>query len=142
MRERRPSRLVRVSRPQRGGVSIADRCPQLHPATLRKQIGIVPQDPVLLKGTMAYNIAYGFEDATDEAVKDAARAAGIADFIEGLPEGYRTEVGERGVTLSGGQRQRIAIARAIIRDPRILILDEATSSLDTAVEHRPGACLA
>ncbi len=105
--------------PQRGGVSIDGiDVRQLHPATLRKQIGIVPQDPVLLKGTMAYNIAYGFEDATDEAVKDAARAAGIADFIEGLPEGYRTEVGERGVTLSGGQRQRIAIARAII-GPRI-----------------------
>ena len=123
--------------PQRGGVSVDGiDVRQLHPATLRKQIGIVPQDPVLLKGTMAYNIAYGFEDATDEAVRDAARAAGIADFIEGLPEGYRTEVGERGVTLSGGQRQRIAIARAIIRDPRILILDAATPSLDTAVEHQ------
>jgi len=109
---------------------------QLDLKTLRKQIGIVQQDPVLLKGTMAYNIAYGFEEATPKAIREAAEKAGIADFIESLPQGYETEVGERGVTMSGGQRQRIAIARAIVRDPRILILDEATSSLDTAVEHQ------
>ncbi|MBQ6971641.1 MAG: ABC transporter ATP-binding protein [Synergistaceae bacterium] len=102
---------------------------------LRRQIGIVPQECVLMRGTVAFNIAYGMGDVDMARVKEAAEIADISAFIETLPEGYMTLVGERGVTLSGGQRQRIAIARAVIRDPRIMILDEATSSLDTASEH-------
>jgi subfamily B ATP-binding cassette protein MsbA len=102
--------------------------------SLRRQIAIVPQDTMLFAGTVRDNIAYGRPDATDAEIEAAARAANADEFIEQLPNGYRTLVGERGTTLSGGQQQRIAIARAILRDPRILILDEATSSLDTHSE--------
>jgi ABC-type multidrug transport system fused ATPase/permease subunit len=105
-------------------------------ASLRSQIGMVLQETFLFNMTIRDNIRYGRSDATDAEVEAAARAAHAHDFIVGLPEGYDTLCGERGVRLSGGQRQRIAIARAILVDPRILILDEATSSVDTRTERQ------
>jgi ATP-binding cassette subfamily B protein len=103
-------------------------------ASLRRQIALVPQDPALFHRSIAENIAYGREDATPEALVEAAKAAHAHDFIMRLPKGYRTLVGERGVKLSGGERQRVAIARAILTDAPILIMDEATSSLDNETE--------
>ncbi|MBC7807986.1 MAG: ABC transporter ATP-binding protein, partial [Akkermansiaceae bacterium] len=110
-------------------------------ASLRRQIGIVPQESVLFSGTLRDNLIYGRPEATDDEVRSAARVTNIADFIEALPDGYETRVGERGSTLSGGQRQRVAIARALLADPRILILDEATSALDTKTEASVKAAL-
>jgi ATP-binding cassette subfamily B protein len=106
------------------------------PAELRRNIGFVPQETFLFSATIAENIAFGVEKASEEEVRRAAEIAGLAADIEGFPEGYRTMVGERGITLSGGQKQRTAIARAILRDPRILILDDALSSVDTLTEER------
>jgi ATP-binding cassette subfamily B multidrug efflux pump len=105
-------------------------------ASLRRQIGFVPQETFLFSETVRENIAFGKEDATDEEVRAAAEAANIAQDIEEFPDQYRTMVGERGITLSGGQKQRAAIARAIIRNPRILILDDALSSVDTHTEDK------
>jgi ATP-binding cassette subfamily B protein len=105
-------------------------------ATLRRNLGFVPQETFLFSETVRENIAFGKEDATDEEVRSAALAASIGEEIESFPEQYRTLVGERGITLSGGQKQRTAIARAIIRNPRILILDDALSSVDTHTEDK------
>jgi len=128
--------LMRFYNPGNGSITIGgENIDQLHLQTLRKHVGIVPQEVILFGGTIEENIRYGKPEATHEEVLEAARKANALDFIQGFPEGMETTVGERGVKLSGGQRQRIAIARAVLKDPDILILDEATSSLDAESEH-------
>ena len=107
---------------------------EVRQASLRSAIGIVPQDTVLFNDTIRYNIRYGRTEASDAEVQEAARAAHIDEFIESLPAGYETMVGERGLKLSGGEKQRVAIARALLKNPRILIFDEATSALDSRSE--------
>ncbi len=107
---------------------------ELTQATLRAAIAIVPQDTVLFNDTIFYNIRYGRPEAAREEVEAAARAAHIHDFIVRMPDGYQTEVGERGLKLSGGEKQRVAIARALLKNPAILIFDEATSALDSQSE--------
>ena len=109
--------------------------------SLRSAIGMVPQDTVLFNDTIGYNIQYGRPDASTEEVRDAARMAQVGDFIDTLPKGYDTQVGERGLKLSGGEKQRVAIARTILKSPSILILDEATSALDTKTERDIQAAL-
>jgi len=104
-------------------------------SSLRRHIGLVQQEPTLFACSIRDNIAYGKPGASQEEVEAAARVANAHDFIAGLPSGYDTLVGERGVRLSGGQRQRVAIARAVLQDPAILALDEATSALDAESEH-------
>ena len=113
----------------------------LSQASLRAAIGVVPQDTVLFNDTIGYNIAYGRPGATQDQVERAARLAQVHDFIQSLPEGYQTRVGERGLKLSGGEKQRVAIARTILKDPQILILDEATSALDSRTEQEIDAAL-
>jgi ATP-binding cassette subfamily B protein len=103
---------------------------------VRRHIAVVPQDIFLMSGSIEENLRIGRLDATDEEIRRAAEMAGAAEFIERLPDGYGSEIGQRGVRLSGGQRQRLAIARAFLRDPTILLLDEATSALDPDSEQR------
>lgn len=129
--------LLRFYDPQDGavlfdGVDLRE----LRLQTLRQQIALVPQQPALFTGTVRYNIAYGMPAASAEEVTAAARAAHAHEFIQRLPNGYDSELGEQGVRLSGGQRQRIALARAILANPRVLLLDEATSALDSESEHQ------
>ena len=129
------SLLLRFHDPVSGELLIDDApLANLDLTQYRQRLAYVPQEVILFGGDIRANIAYGRPDATDEEIREAARKANALQFVEAFPEGFATIVGERGVQLSGGQRQRIAIARAILRDPDILILDEATSALDTASE--------
>jgi ATP-binding cassette subfamily B protein len=127
--------LMRFYDPDQGnvtldGIDLRDFAPE----TLRGQMGLVPQDPVIFSTSAAENIRYGRPEADDRAVRQAAEAAFATEFLDRLPQGFDTHLGERGVRLSGGQRQRIAIARAVLRDPALLLLDEATSALDAESE--------
>ena len=127
--------LYRFYDPQQGRICIDGQdIAAVTQASLRAAIGIVPQDTVLFNDTIGYNIAYGRDGATEDEIEAAARGAAIHDFVLGLPEGYESKVGERGLKLSGGEKQRVAIARTLLKDPPILILDEATSALDSRTE--------
>ncbi|MEZ8859909.1 ABC transporter ATP-binding protein/permease [Vibrio sp. 10N.247.311.51] len=128
--------LQRFYDPQVGKVTLGGvELNQFDPNELRKQMALVPQQPALFSNDVFHNIRYGNPQATDEQVIEAAKKAHAHEFIQNLPDGYNSFLGERGVRLSGGQRQRIAIARAILKDPNILLLDEATSALDSESEH-------
>ncbi len=129
--------IPRLIDPTEGAVLLdgIDLC-ELDPAELRRQVGFVPQETFLFSATLGENIAFGVKDASEEEIAHAAELAGLGPDIASFPDGYRTVVGERGITLSGGQKQRTAIARAILRNPRVLILDDALSSVDTLTEER------
>ncbi|SFD58425.1 ABC transporter ATP-binding protein/permease [Methylobacterium sp. 13MFTsu3.1M2] len=134
--------LFRFYEPQGGRISVDGQdIAAVTQASLRAAIGMVPQDTVLFNDTIGYNIRYGRADATDAELREAARLAQIDRFVSGLPEGYDTPVGERGLKLSGGEKQRVAIARTILKAPPILVLDEATSALDSFTEAEIQAAL-
>jgi len=134
--------LQRFYDPKNGSIEVAGHnIKQLKPQDLRSHLGLVPQQPTLFSADVAHNIRYGDPSATQEQVKNAAQKAYANEFIDRLPEGYSSYLGEQGVRLSGGQRQRIAIARAMLKNPSILLLDEATSALDANSEHKVQAAL-
>jgi ATP-binding cassette subfamily B protein len=129
--------LQRFYDPDQGTVTLgAINIRELIPLDLRSQLAVVAQQPTLFSGDVMHNIRYGKPEASEAEVIEAAKAANAHEFIEKLPDGYKSFLGEQGVRLSGGQRQRVAIARAILKDPKILLLDEATSALDAESEHR------
>ena len=129
------SLLLQFYRPQKGMILIDGRpAIEYELSSLRRRVGYVPQSPTLLSGTIADNLRYGDPGASDEEVENAAHAAGIHDFVASLPLGYQTLVGERGINFSEGQKQRLAIARALVKDPDIVVLDEPTSALDLQTE--------
>ncbi|HTP29419.1 MAG TPA: ABC transporter transmembrane domain-containing protein, partial [Anaeromyxobacteraceae bacterium] len=128
--------VVRLYDPDRGCVRLdGHNLRELDPRWLRRQVGVVWQEPILFSTTIAENIRYARPEATEAEVEAAARTAHVHEFVSHLPEGYATEVGERGIRLSGGQKQRVAIARAVLKDPRVIVMDEATSALDAESEH-------
>jgi ATP-binding cassette subfamily B protein len=130
------SLLPRFYEPSSGEILLdGEKLNTLKPSWLREQIGMVSQEPILISSTIEENIRYGKPHATKQEVEEAAKAANALEFIERFPEGMQTRVGEKGLQLSGGQKQRVAIARAVLKNPKMLILDEATSNLDTASEH-------
>ena len=133
-----PSKLVaRFYDPDEGVVRLDGRdLRTVTQASLRAQLGIVPQEGFLFSGTVAENLRFGQPGATDEELREACRAIGALGFIEALPDGFDTEIQERGARLSAGQRQLLSFARALVADPRLLILDEATSSIDLRTEAR------
>ncbi|MGI8650132.1 MAG: ABC transporter ATP-binding protein, partial [Rubrobacter sp.] len=136
------SLVPRFYDPQGGGVRIGGvDVKSLDLEELRRAVGIVPQETFLFSETVRENIAFGTTDATDEEIVRAAKVAGVHDQISGFPKGYDTLVGEWGITLSGGQKQRLAIARALVKNPRILVLDDATSSVDAETEKQIQAAL-
>jgi ATP-binding cassette, subfamily B, bacterial len=135
--------ILRYYDPTDGAVTFDSvRLTEADPSALRRQIALVPQDPVIFAASVRDNIRFGRPEANDAEIENAAEAAAIADFIRRLPQGYDTQLGERGVMISGGERQRIAIARAVLRQAPLLLLDEATSSLDSESETQVGIALA
>ena len=134
--------LQRFYDPQQGEITFKNApLTRLIPAELRQQMGMVPQHPILFSTDVWHNIRYGRPDASDDEVIAAAKRAHADEFIQQLPDGYSSFLGEQGVRLSGGQKQRIALARAILKDPEVLLLDEATSALDAQSEHHVQAAL-